>query len=334
MKRGTLLMPAPTNPVEREAWLAARMDGIGASEIAVVLGISPYDSPFSLYWRKKLRSHIEANEDMEWGSRLEDAIAVKFAENHPDLFLGDGGLYQHADHSWMLATPDRLAYNHLCLRTLDPDPATWGPCGSCWASVLVQLKTTFSFDGWGEPGTDQIPDHYRAQVMQEMEVYGAARCWIPVLSQGKRYREYVVDYDAADAALLVKRGAEFMDQLSNDEPPRIDGSVATTQTLKQLHPDVIDDCVTVPQALADRWWQAKQILADAEAAHAEVTNQMRAAVGKHRYGVAGGRRVAARVVYDSSRVAGKRLKKDHPDLYEQYTTTSTTDKLTPIEETP
>lgn len=302
---------------DRDAWLAARRQGIGASEIAAVLGISPWDSPFSLYWRKKLDDQVEMNEAMEWGLRHETTIAAKFAENHPDLFLTEGGLYRNAEHNWMLATPDRMA-----LRRSDRAPAG-----------LVQIKTAHSWDGWGTPGTDQVPVHYRAQVQQEMAVMGAPRCWIPVLVGGNSYREYVVDADPEDVALIVKAGAEFMRRLADDEPPDLDGAAATTATLKQLHPTVVDEVVTIPTQLADAYRTRKELLDDAQAAFDETCNRIRGLLGDARTAVADGRKVAQRSVYEQARLDTKRLKAEEPDLYAAYAQTSLVSKLLPCKET-
>ncbi len=319
LQRGVLLVAADKVAARSDEWLAARGLGIGASEIATVLGISPWDSPFSLYWRKKLATPTDMNEAMEWGLRHEQAIADKFAENHPDVDLEPAGLYRHAEHAWMLATPDRLA------RTVGDGPIE-----------LVQIKTTHSWDGWGEPGTDQIPVYYRAQVQQEMAVMGAARCSVPVLAGGNSYREYFVDYDQADVDAIVTAGAAFMARLAGDDPPDIDGSAATTKAIKALHPDLIDEPVTVPLDLADQYSVRKALLDDAKAAYDEVSNRMLAAVGNYRYGVADGRKVAIRQVYDTTRLDTRRLKAEQPDMYAEliaeYGNTTTISKITPPKE--
>lgn len=331
MTHGILVLPAGC---DRDDWLAVRRTGIGASEIAAVLGVSPYDSPFSLYWRKKLGTEVDANEDMEWGLRLEDPIAVKFAEQHPEFDVQPGGLYRHHEHDWMLATPDRLLYDHPCPRI--------GDHADCRAVELAQVKTTYSFDDWGEPGTDEIPVYYRAQVMQEMDVHGARRVHLPVLASrrdanGKRYREYVVDYDPEDAALGRKAGGEFMRRLADEDPPDIDGSAATARTIKALHPTVIDESVTVPLSVADQYRVRAELLADAQAAYDETYNQLLAATGNYRYAVADGRKVATRSVYDQTHLDTKRLKKQRPELaaeiYAEFGETSTVCKLIPLKET-
>ncbi|MFY1588960.1 YqaJ viral recombinase family protein [Micromonospora sp. WMMD734] len=299
----------------RDRWLAAREAGIGASEIAAVLGLSPYDSPFSLYWRKKLHTTTEMNEAMEWGLRHEGTIAAKFREQHPEFIAVPGGLYRHPVHRWMLATPD------LILENAQPG-----------CDELAQIKTTRSWDGWGTPGTDQIPAYYAAQVQQEMTVYGARRCWLPVLAGGNSYREYVVDWDATDAQTIIFAGIDFMQRLANDNPPDLDGTAATTATLKQLHPTVVDDVVTIPQHLADQYATRRALLDDAKTALAEVENHIRGLLGDARTAVCGGRKVAQRSVYDQTRLDTRRLKADHPDLHAAYAVTSTVSKLTPCKE--
>ncbi|WP_308006141.1 YqaJ viral recombinase family protein, partial [uncultured Porphyromonas sp.] len=37
----------------REDWLESRTEGIGASDIATIVGLNPYETPYSL-WRRKL----------------------------------------------------------------------------------------------------------------------------------------------------------------------------------------------------------------------------------------------------------------------------------------
>jgi predicted phage-related endonuclease len=38
---------------DREAWLAARRTGVTATDIAVILGLVTWDSPFALHHRKQ-----------------------------------------------------------------------------------------------------------------------------------------------------------------------------------------------------------------------------------------------------------------------------------------
>jgi predicted phage-related endonuclease len=66
----------------RESWLARRRSGIGASEIAVVLGASGWGSILGLYYKKldgEDPIEDEPEEHQRWGNLLQDAILGELA---------------------------------------------------------------------------------------------------------------------------------------------------------------------------------------------------------------------------------------------------------------
>jgi len=66
-------------------WHAARAHGVGGSEVAAIVGCSPFESRFSLWHRKAaLVGPVDETPEMEWGRRLEPAIAAKFMDEHPN----------------------------------------------------------------------------------------------------------------------------------------------------------------------------------------------------------------------------------------------------------
>jgi hypothetical protein len=134
-----------------DRWYELRRQGITASEIAIVLGISPYGSPFSLYWQKLNDWRDDGNAYTSAGRHLEDAIADWWmAECDPleNLFAVPGGLYAHRERPWQLATPDRLL--HL------PCPECQGGtvrfmygCPKCFGSMLSGPPPTRSLSTTG-----------------------------------------------------------------------------------------------------------------------------------------------------------------------------------------
>ena len=95
------------------AWHAARADGIGGSEISAVLGLSIWESRFSL-WHRKAGGFPprEASTEMEAGRRLEPVICEVFAERHPGLETRRGGTFRNCERRWQIANPDQLVYEH------------------------------------------------------------------------------------------------------------------------------------------------------------------------------------------------------------------------------
>ncbi len=249
-------------------WHAARASGIGGSEIAAVMGLSPYESRFSLWHRKKgLVAPVEETDVMYWGKVHEPSICAEFAKRHPEWSVHHSPTYGLGSQ---IANPDRrlLIPSERCCDWHKADCCDPEDCRPCCkdcptcptlgrAIELLEAKTSRDDEHWGEPGTDEIPVHYRAQCLWYCDVLGASRCHVAVLIGLSDYREYVVEYDAAEAALMRDAGAEFMRTLAADERPPIDGHTATYQTLRDL-PEGLDAVdVEIPTALRDRWHAAQ-----------------------------------------------------------------------------
>lgn len=244
------------------AWLSK----MSASKVAAVLGLSPYDSRFSLYFRMHgdVDPEPQTNE-MARGHYLEPAVARWFIDQHKDWQLEPGGCWQHRDFDWYTASPDRL------VRIGDET------CG-------VELKTDDNDDRWGTPGTDEIPVHVRAQCMSQMDVLGTRKTYVAMLSAYLEFREYVVTYDEAEADFIRDECWRFMDDLANHARPNIDEHTATYLTLRKLHPDISPLDVELEHQLTVDYCTARHQLKAAEANAQLHTNLVADAVGSARRG--------------------------------------------------
>ncbi|MGW7296144.1 YqaJ viral recombinase family nuclease [Streptomyces xiamenensis] len=273
-------------------WDAARAGfTVTATEIAAVMGLSPWASRFSL-WHKKVglpTPPFTPSPEMEWGNRLEEPVAQKWADEHPGWWPAPAGTWQHRDRTWQRATPDRLLF------TTAPDPDWDGAIDIDTApAALLEVKTSPFGDGW----EDGVPVHYQCQIQWQLDTLGLTVCHVALLVGGYDYREYVVEYDEADAKLLVAEAETFLAAVESGERPPIDGSDATYQTIRR-QPEGRDDVeVQIPAALADRYEAAcatkKAAAAEQQQAAAEVLDL----IGTGRWAALGPRRIAQRTVRD------------------------------------
>jgi putative phage-type endonuclease len=69
-------------PRDRDHWLSLRAQDITSTESPALFDLSPYATHFEVWHRHRSGSivQIEQNEAMEWGTRLEDPIAIAAAE--------------------------------------------------------------------------------------------------------------------------------------------------------------------------------------------------------------------------------------------------------------
>src|ERR1041385_7768547 len=83
--------------------------GIGASEIASIASMNPYETPFDVWLRKTGPApDKESTPPMEWGLRLEPAIRQKYVdETKYEAWVPRESMFRK-DTAWARATPDGM----------------------------------------------------------------------------------------------------------------------------------------------------------------------------------------------------------------------------------
>lgn len=204
---------------------------VSASKVPPILGLSPWQSAYSLY--REMRGEVEpqaGNAGTSYGHRREPDILRWFADEHPEHEVGPTGTWRHPDNPSWIATPD----------------GTWG-------EDLVEVKTVKPNVAWkwGDPGTAEVPANYLAQVAWQMICCGAERVWVAA-DVAMEYRLYVVEWEdiASDVPVILDYVTDFQRRLETGEPPEMDGSDATYRAVRELHPDIQDSEVVLPDHLA------------------------------------------------------------------------------------
>jgi putative phage-type endonuclease len=184
--------------MNRDQWLKDRMSGIGGSDAPAVLGLSKWKTPLQVYLEKRgeLGPQPES-EPMRWGTRLEPIVRQEYADRTGEVVRMPEGLLRHAAHPWMLATVDGIADS----------------------GRLVEIKTARTADGWGEPGTDEVPQAYLIQVQHYLAVTALPVADVAVLIGGQDFRLYHVPADRELQDLIIEQEAEFWQAVQKGTPP-------------------------------------------------------------------------------------------------------------------
>ena len=285
-----------------QEWLEARRHGVTASEIPVVMGLSPWSSPYALYWQKLgvLPGQDETG-DMALGKHMESYVASRFAEKHPEFALMGSGreLYAHPERPWQMATPDRTVCERQPMTELMR--TQYGPL-----LAVLECKIDGGSDGWGEDGTDEIPVHYRAQVLWQMDALSVTTGYLAAfLWHRRQVRVYELTMDdraEADLKLMREEAWLFLKRLYGRNPPDIDWRPATAAALKRLHPSVEDRDAMIPRKLAAQYRAACAAVKAAERRKSLAENLVRQRMGTARRAVENAAiahfAVARRDVYD------------------------------------
>jgi putative phage-type endonuclease len=320
----SLLMRQDEIDTNHKKWKAIRGATIGASDVAVLLGIGPrsHGSPYSLWVEKRtgVRPGEDDNTEMARGRVLEPYVASEFARMRQDLKLLPGGMYASAEQPWMTATFDRLAL----VADSEIGRAALGDDALGWPEALepVEIKTAYLRSEWGEPGSDAVPVQYRAQAQWQMAVWGpwTKRVLIPVqFMEPFETAVYVVERDEADIAFMITRAREFLDLVLSGTPPPIDWSPETAVALRAYTPLVPETSYTVSKTAAFKYVAALRAVRAAERRLGRLQNQIAArALGAHRVVMADpdkpGRDLTlfTRSEYTENRVDVKLLRQRYP----------------------
>jgi len=294
---------------DRAEWLAWRTRGIGASDIAGILGISPWQTPYSV-WQSKIGGGSGGTsgdaEYLRWGSLLEDAILTETQRRVRITILETQPRCTHPEHQWALATPDAKYAD---------DPEATAPTG------VVEAKTT------SESRWDDVPAHYQAQVQWQLEVTGLDHAWIACLHNGRRLTLWSLERDPAIGADLLEVAGDFWTRhVQRGEPPPVDGRAATTEALNRRWPSTVPEMTADLDSLAEEIAQLRDIRAaekDLAADRAALENLIRAELGPAEAGTIGGVIAVTWRTHTRRSIDTSRLRDDHPELAAGYTTETT-----------
>jgi putative phage-type endonuclease len=186
----------PSN--DRAAWLEQRRSGIGGSDAPAILGVSRFATPLDVYFDKRgLVPDRPPNGAMEWGTRLEPLVRQAYAEATGRTVRVPTTILRHPTHAFMLGSIDGVTED----------------------GRLVEIKTSRSAEGWGEPGSDEVPDAYLVQVQHYLTVTGLTLADVAVLIGGSDFRLYEVPADPDLQATLIDIEGAFWDRVQRGDPP-------------------------------------------------------------------------------------------------------------------
>lgn len=261
-----------------DKWHAARLELVGSSDVAAVLGLSQFKSAYTLWHEKRgLITPIPPSPAMQrkldYGHHMEPFVAKLFADGRPGLEPPrlQVGTWRNVVRTWQGCNPDALV--------TDAD-----------GTVPLELKTFPSLADW----QDGPPAGYVAQLMWQVDVFGCRGGWIAGYGNlGGDYVEHWFDADPFVAAAVRARVKAFLD---SDTPPEIDGSDSTYQTIRRQNSSIVRGAeVEVPQDIAEQYLEARANLKAAESESLRWGGHLLAHMGTAQYAIYEGRKIASRV---------------------------------------
>lgn len=213
---------------------ANRLTGLGGSDAAPSMGLSGHRTALDVYLEK--RGQLQRFEDTNatrWGRLIEPVLRQQYAERTGHVVTQPREMLRHPKYSFVVGHPDGLVLD----------------AGRGWEG-----KTARTDRGWGEQGTDQVPEAYLIQVQHYMVLTALPVFDVDVLIGGQDERHYEVPADPELQEMIIDAEHDLWQRIQRGEPPTPEWEHAHTATaLRKLYPGT--DGSTIKATDSDLAWR-------------------------------------------------------------------------------
>lgn len=200
---------------------------IGGSDVAALVGLSPWATPLTVYTRIKTGASNGDSPALRRGRLMEPVIRAMYSEDEAVTLLGPASL-AHPSLAYVRASLDDVGRRNGQGRH------------------AVEYKSVFPTEahGWGEAGTDAVPDYYATQVHWYLGVglasgaldEATADVAALLLGMEDAPRVYRVAHDADVYAWLLEAAERFWrDHVEPSKPPMPTNPAREGEAVRRLY---------------------------------------------------------------------------------------------------
>jgi len=195
-----------------------RRQGLGGTDVAAIVGVSPYRSPIDVWLEKTGQGEPQ---DQTWRMRLgqifEDAIAQAYSEREQRR-LARMGVVFHKEHPFLYVHPDRKVLG---------EPG------------LVEVKKTV--------GSAALTPAWKVQATWQMGLTGRLWCDV-VVFDGNDIEVIRVERDQELIDSLIEAAVDFWQHnITAGVPPAPDGTEAYRDYIAGLHEPIEEERTATPE---------------------------------------------------------------------------------------
>ncbi len=184
-------------PQRSPEWLELRRTGLGASDMAAVMGVSPYRTPYQL-WAEKTGAvpPQKVGAAANRGVLLEDAVGAYYEQETGRKLRKSNGVVRLKDQPRFMASLDRTIVG---------------------SNGIVEIKTSTS-PRWS---IYPVPPEVVVQTTWQMGIMGAPWCDVAVLLGGLVFKIERVHFDQALFNVMLATAYEFLAAVDSNTAPKL-----------------------------------------------------------------------------------------------------------------
>jgi putative phage-type endonuclease len=285
---------------EGPQWLEERRKGIGGSDVAAIMGLSPWKTPYRVYQEKRKEvDDWQGNEATDWGKRQEPVIRQWYSDTTGRCVYLPEKILFHGKYPFMLASLD----------------------GYTDGRRIVEIKTARSSKGWGEPGTNEIPDYYALQVQHYLCVTGFEVADVPVSIGGGSPELYEVPADRELQEMMIEAEVAFWQRVVDGTPPEPTTYADAVQRFGKIR---ADGAVIAPEEALHRLNDLRSVreqINELQAKEEELKGKLIITLGDHGDTLidnGGNTLLTYKLANGRKSFDAKALEKEMPEIYQKY----------------
>ena len=290
--------------MSREQFLLDRKKGIGGSDVASILGVSPYRTALEVYHDKTSPelAFDEPTEDMQRGMRVEKYILQEYAERNEVQLDSNIPTIVDKQYQFMRANIDAKVIGE---------------------NVIVEAKSTKAPISSWESG---IPEYYKAQVAYYAMLSNAERVDVPVMFSSWKYACFTYWRDAEYEAVIKAAAINFwQNHIVKNIPPK----PTSPEELMTAYPKLEEKTIEADNDIREKVYQLQEAQAQRkklEEQEKQLKTQIQGYMGDAGLLDAGFCKVALKEI-KSTRFNANAFKEKYTELYSQYLNASSYRKL-------
>jgi len=215
-----------------------RAKSLGGSDIAAILGLSPYRTAVDVWLEKTGKTVNQADSlPLRFGTFAEDFVASEYELQTQSVLLNYPNAITHPEYDYLGGHIDRYvvqashdgdapsnASNEVLPSTIEliRSKRKLECIGNQKIERLLECKTANPFrqQDWGDVGTDQVPLPYLCQSLWYLAITQIEQIDLAVLFGNSDFRIYQIHRDLAIENTLLEKAVHFWEQyVLLDIPP-------------------------------------------------------------------------------------------------------------------
>lgn len=294
-------------PQNREEWLKYRESGIGSSEVATIIGVNPWETPYQL-WRRKIGLDAPKQENfaMKAGHYLEDAVAQFWKDETGCEIIKRSAidwLIVNTEKPYMRVSPDRTYW------------LTGQPHNSQNKGILECKTTQLSID------PSDLPKHWFCQVQYQLGVAELQEGSLAWLCSGREFGYKNLSFVPDFFAYLCEEVERFwVDNIQGKKEP---SAVSAQDVILKYNRHTDGKVIEISDEVFEAYSSLKKVkeeIAALEEAKAGFEEKIKIGFGDAEAISYGGQTIATwKAPKPSRKFDEKAFKAAHPDMYSEFT---------------